>query len=54
LKGQGAFNLKTKARGDLMVKLVVKVPQTDDKKILEAAGEMDRYYKGDLRKDIRL
>ena len=54
LKGQGALNIKTKGRGDLMVKLVVKVSQTDDKKILEAAKEMDGYYKGDLRKDIRL
>jgi molecular chaperone DnaJ len=54
LKGQGAVNLKTKGRGDLMVKLVVKVPQTDDSKVLEAAKEMDGYYEGDLRRDIRL
>jgi molecular chaperone DnaJ len=54
LKAKGAVNPKTKKRGDLMVKLVVKVPQTEDKDILEAVGKMDRFYKGDLRKDIRL
>lgn len=54
LKGKGAVNPKTKKRGDLMVKLVVKVPQTEDKDILEAVGKMDRFYKEDLRKGIRL
>jgi len=37
-----------------MVKLVVKVPQTDDKGVLDAVENMDRFYKTDLRKDIRL
>jgi hypothetical protein len=36
-----------------MVKLVVKVPKTDDGEILEAVKKMDRLYEGDLRKDIR-
>jgi molecular chaperone DnaJ len=54
LKGKGAVNPKTKQRGDLMVKLVVKVPRTDDKEILEAAEKIDRFYKDDLRRDIRL
>jgi molecular chaperone DnaJ len=54
LKAKGAVNPKTKKRGDLMVKLVVKVPQTEDKDILEAVGKMDRLYKEDLRKGIRL
>jgi molecular chaperone DnaJ len=54
LKGKGAFNPKKKQRGDLMVKLVVKVPRTDNKEILEAVQKMDGYYEGDLRKDIRL
>jgi len=53
LKGKGAVNLKTKKKGDLMVKLVVKVPKTDDGEILEAVKKMDRLYEGDLRKDIR-
>jgi molecular chaperone DnaJ len=54
LKGKGAANLKTKKKGDLMVKLVVKVPKTDDREILEAVKKMDSLYEGDLRKDIRL
>ena len=54
LKGKGAVNLKTKQKGDLMVKLEVKVPKTDNKEILEAAEKMGKFYQGDLRKDIRL
>jgi molecular chaperone DnaJ len=54
VKGKGAVNPKTKQRGDLMVKLVVKVPQTDDKAILEAVEKMDGFYQEDLRKYIRL
>ena len=54
LKGKGAMNLKTKKRGDMMVKLVVKVPRTDDKEILEAVEKMDRLYEVDVRKDVRL
>lgn len=54
LKGKGAVNIKTKKRGDLMVKLNVKVPQTDDKEMLEAIEKMNSYYEGDIRKDIRL
>jgi molecular chaperone DnaJ len=54
LKGKGALNPKTKRRGDLMVKLIVKVPKTDDKEMLEAAEKMDRYYAEDLRAGIRL
>lgn len=54
LKGKGAVNVKTKKRGDLLVKLAVKVPKTDDKDILQAVQKMDRLYKGDLRKDIRI
>lgn len=54
LKGKGAVNLKTKKRGDLMVKLIVKVPQTDDPEVLEAIEKMSKFYKGDVRKDIRL
>jgi len=54
LKGKGAVNLKTKKRGDLMVKLIVKVPQTDDREILEAAEKMNGFYKEDPRRNIRL
>lgn len=54
LKGKGAMNPKTKQRGDLMVKLVVKVPKTDDREILEAVRKMDRYYEEDVRRSLRL
>jgi molecular chaperone DnaJ len=54
LKGKGAFHAKTKQRGDLMVKLVVKVPQTEDREVLDAVEKMDRLYKGDIRGGLRL
>jgi molecular chaperone DnaJ len=54
LKGKGAFSAKTKQKGDLMVKLVVKVPQTDDRQVLDAVERMDRLYKEDIRGNIRL
>lgn len=54
LKGKGAVNPKTKKRGDLLVKLVVKVPETDDKEVLEAAEKMEAYYKGNVRQSLRL
>jgi molecular chaperone DnaJ len=54
LKGKGAFNTKTGNRGDLLVKLTVKVPRTEDPSALEAAAAMDGQYKEDVRKDLRL
>jgi len=54
LRGKGAVNPKTKQRGDLLAKIVVKVPKTDDPDILEAAGKMDHFYKEDVRASIRL
>ena len=36
LKGKGAVNTKTKKQGDLLIRLVVKVPKTVDKEILDA------------------
>lgn len=54
LKGQGPINPKTKQRGDLMVKLDVKVPKTDDKEMLEAAKKMDGFYREDIRKNVKL
>ena len=54
LKGKGAPAPKSKKRGDLLLKLVVKVPQTDDGEILAAAEKMERLYPGDPRGHIRL
>ncbi|MFC1851329.1 molecular chaperone DnaJ [candidate division CSSED10-310 bacterium] len=54
LKGKGAVNIKTKQPGSLMLKLVIKVPKTDDKSILEAVEKIDRFYSEDVRKEITL
>ena len=54
LKGKGAPHLKTKTRGNLMVKLVVKVPQTEDPEIIAAVQKMDGMYKEDVRGAIRI
>jgi hypothetical protein len=37
-----------------MVKLDVRVPQTDDKEVLEAAEKMEKFYRKDIRAEIRL
>ncbi len=54
LKGKGAYNTKTKTYGDLMVKLNVRVPRTDDPGVLEAAERLEKAYEGDVRKNLRL
>jgi molecular chaperone DnaJ len=54
LKGKGAMNMKTKTRGELMVKLIVKVPQSGDREVIEAAEKIDMFYKGDLRNNMIL
>ena len=54
LKGKGAVNLKTKERGNLMVKLFVTLPKTEDSEVLEAVKKMDRLYGGDVRAEIKL
>ena len=54
LKGKGATNLKTKNKGNLLVKLVIKVPQTDDPEMLAAARKMDTFYKENLRGSLRI
>ncbi len=54
LKGKGAVNLKTKNKGDLLVKLKVVLPKTNDKKILEEMEKLGSLYKTDIRAGIRL
>ncbi|VBB42081.1 Chaperone protein DnaJ [uncultured Desulfatiglans sp.] len=53
LRGKGAKNPKTKAYGDLMLKLVVKVPKTDDEQALKAAEALSSFYQEDIREGIR-
>lgn len=54
LKGKGVPNIKTKVPGDLYVTVRVQVPTTENPEALTAARTLDRYYEGDIRKDIRL
>jgi len=54
LKGKGAYNTKTKVRGDLLVTLAVKVPKTDDPSALDAAEQIEAQYKEDVRGGLRL
>lgn len=54
LKGKGVANAKTKSRGDLLVRLAVKLPEAGDEEMRAAARAMDRYYRDDIRKNIRL
>ena len=54
LKGKGVPNLKTKVPGDLYVTVRVQTPSTDNPEALAAAHTLDRFYRGDIRRDIRL
>ena len=54
VKGKGALNLKTGKKGDLLVRLHVKVPQTESKEVLDAVKVLDRHYGSDIRRDIKL
>ena len=54
LKGKGATDPKTKNRGDMMVKIIVKVPRADDEEAIEAAKKLDGYYKEDVRGNLKL
>lgn len=54
LKGKGVRNLKSKVPGDMYVKVRVQVPVTRDKEALKAAETLDRFYEGDIRRNIRL
>jgi len=54
LKGKGAYNPKKRKRGDILMKLVVKVPQTDDVETIEAARKMETLYREDIRKTVKL
>lgn len=54
LKGKGVPNLKTKVPGDLYVTVRVQIPATDEQEALELARKLDRFYRGDIRRDIHL
>jgi DnaJ-class molecular chaperone len=54
LRGKGAYNPKGKKTGDLLVKLVVRIPKTDDPEVLEFVKRLDGLYAGDLRSHLRM
>lgn len=54
LKGKGVPNLKTKVPGDMYVTVRVQVPSTNNPEAGKAAETLDRFYEGDVRRDIRL
>jgi DnaJ-class molecular chaperone len=54
LKGKGVPNLKTKVPGDMYVTVRVQVPSTTDPEARRAAEGLDRFYEGDIRRDVRL
>lgn len=54
MKGKGVPNLKTKVKGDMYVTIKVQVPSTKDAEALKAAEILDRFYEGDIRRDLRL
>ncbi|MBN1828401.1 MAG: molecular chaperone DnaJ [Deltaproteobacteria bacterium] len=54
LKGKGAPDPKLKSKGDLMVRLLVKVPRKGIADAVKAAKAMEEFYDGDIRRDIRL
>lgn len=54
LRGKGAIDPKTKQQGDFMVKVFVTLPETDDREALKAAETIDRFYRKDIRANIRL
>lgn len=54
LKGKGVTNLKTKHVGDMLVAVKVEAPPTQDAEALKAAEVLERFYPGDIRRNVRL
>ncbi len=54
LKGKGAVNLKTRERGNLLVRLFVMLPKTKDSEVLEAVRKMEPLYGEDVRSQLKL
>ncbi len=54
VRGKGALNPKTRQRGDLFIKLIVKVPKTESEEALKAVEKLEDLYTEDVRAGIRL
>jgi molecular chaperone DnaJ len=53
LKGKGAVNPKTRQKGNLLIRLVVRVPKTSDGEILEMVKKLDSLYSENVRAAMR-
>ena len=54
LKGKGAQNIKTRQNGDLYIRLMVKIPETEDPSILETVQKLEGLYPSDVRQGIKI
>jgi DnaJ-class molecular chaperone len=54
LRGRGVLDPKTRARGDLFVRLLVHLPTDGGERVREAVDVLERAYAGDVRSDLRL
>ena len=52
LKGKGALNPKTGHKGNLLIKLIILVPKTEKKEILDAVKKLNSLYKEDVRSGL--
>ena len=52
LKGKGALNTKTGNKGNLLIKLKVLVPKTEEKEILDAVEKLNSLYMEDIRSGL--
>jgi molecular chaperone DnaJ len=53
LRGRGVADPKTRARGDLFVRLLVQVPTDGAERVREAVDALERAYRGDPRRNLR-
>jgi molecular chaperone DnaJ len=54
LKGKGAVNTRTKRRGDMLLKLVVKMPGSSEQELVQAAEKIENFYRKDVRSKLKL
>ncbi|MBU4054243.1 MAG: J domain-containing protein [Proteobacteria bacterium] len=54
LKEKGADNTKTGKKGNLLIRLIIKVPETDDQEMLDLVKRTESLYKTDVRSGIQI
>ncbi len=53
IRGHGMPNLKNKKKGDLFLRVLIHVPQSDGEGVAAAASELDSAYDSDVRAELR-